>query len=204
MPTFSYSSGDPSHLTGGQNASMADIQGPLVDIRTFLNGGIGNSNLASNAGVLETQLATGSSGLAKGVFSVYRNAALSLASLGIVVFDTEEFDLSGWHDTSTGRYTPQVPGYYRLSWAVESGVGLTVDSHWQAILYKNGSLFKGGNRAMSRGAAAGLASVGSHIVVANGSTDFFDIRVFHNNGGTPALTTGLSATYFGGELVGRS
>lgn len=35
--SFQYTSGDPSHLTGGANASMADIQGPFTDLRTFLN-----------------------------------------------------------------------------------------------------------------------------------------------------------------------
>lgn len=35
--SFQYTSGDPTHLTGGANASMADIQGPFTDLRTFLN-----------------------------------------------------------------------------------------------------------------------------------------------------------------------
>src|SRR4051812_17764974 len=34
---FQYTSGDPSHLVGGGNASMADIQGEFNDIKTFLN-----------------------------------------------------------------------------------------------------------------------------------------------------------------------
>lgn len=39
MTAFAYSSGDPNNLVGGGAASMGDIQGPLVDLRTFLNGG---------------------------------------------------------------------------------------------------------------------------------------------------------------------
>jgi hypothetical protein len=35
--SFQYTSGDPSHLTGGASASMADIQGPFTDLKTFLN-----------------------------------------------------------------------------------------------------------------------------------------------------------------------
>lgn len=35
--SFQYTSGDPSHLTGGANASMSDIQGPFTDLKTFLN-----------------------------------------------------------------------------------------------------------------------------------------------------------------------
>jgi hypothetical protein len=35
--SFQYTSGDPTHLTGGGGASMADVQGPFTDLKTFLN-----------------------------------------------------------------------------------------------------------------------------------------------------------------------
>lgn len=35
--SFDYTSGNPAHLTGGQLASMADIQGEFTDLKTFLN-----------------------------------------------------------------------------------------------------------------------------------------------------------------------
>lgn len=37
MTTFAYTTGNPANLTSGANASMGDIQGPLNDLRTFLN-----------------------------------------------------------------------------------------------------------------------------------------------------------------------
>jgi len=125
VTTFAYTSGDPSHLTAAQNASMADIQGPLVDVRTFLNGNITDINLSSSAAISETKLATGSSGLAKGAFSAYRNAALSRTTGQVITFDTEEYDLSSWLDITTnpGRYTPQVPGYYDLKAAATAAPG---------------------------------------------------------------------------------
>jgi len=39
MPAFAYTTGNPNNLVANQNASMADIQGPFTDLRTFLNGG---------------------------------------------------------------------------------------------------------------------------------------------------------------------
>lgn len=36
---FSYTSGNPDNLVGGDNAAMTDIQGPLYDIEAWLNGG---------------------------------------------------------------------------------------------------------------------------------------------------------------------
>ena len=34
---FSYTSGNPDNLVGGQPAAMIDIRGPFYDIRTYLN-----------------------------------------------------------------------------------------------------------------------------------------------------------------------
>lgn len=35
--SFDYTTGNPNNLVGGQNASMVDVQGPFVDLKTFLN-----------------------------------------------------------------------------------------------------------------------------------------------------------------------
>lgn len=45
MTTFSYSSGDPTNLTGGATADMSDISGPFSDLSTFLNGNITATNV---------------------------------------------------------------------------------------------------------------------------------------------------------------
>lgn len=37
MSGFDYTSGNPANLTGGHSASMADIQGPFTDLKTYLN-----------------------------------------------------------------------------------------------------------------------------------------------------------------------
>lgn len=203
MSAFDYTSGNPNNLTAGANASMADIQGPFVDLRDFLNnGGLDTSNLATSAGIKETQLASAANGLAKGAFSAYRNAALSLTTGLTVTFDTEEFDVSGWYDTSNGRFTPQVPGYYRFSWSVTSNASITADQFWQANLHKNGTLHKDGGICFQRGTVA-VASVGTHLAVANGSTDFFTVVITHNTGAGVANSPGVAGTYFGGELIGR-
>jgi hypothetical protein len=39
MTAFQFTTGNPNNLVGNQNASMVDIQGPFVDLRSFLNGG---------------------------------------------------------------------------------------------------------------------------------------------------------------------
>lgn len=205
MTTFAYTSGDPSHLVAGTNASMADIQGEFIDLRTFLNGNISDINLSSSAAINENKLANGSSGMAKGVFNAYRNAAYSVTSNTNLVFDTELFDVSGWFDPTTGRYTPQVAGYYQLSWTVNALNGQGTDMAWLTFIRKSGTtLIASGTPGVQRGSATGAGSGGSAVVVANGSTDYFEINVQHSLGVSAGIQPGQQWTYFCGHLIGRS
>lgn len=206
MTTFAYTSGDPSHLTAATNASMADIQGPLVDVRTFLNGNISDINLSSSAAINENKLATGSSGTAKGAFSAYRSTAQSIGTGAgtVIVFDTEEFDVSGWFDIVTGRYTPQVPGYYRLSANVSSAAVQALDVGWASVIRKNGASYKNLPNNAQRNSATPVSAGGSVIAVANGTTDFFEVLHTHTAGTPTNVGGGAALTYFQGELIGRS
>ena len=143
--------------------------------------------------------------MSSGSFSAYSNAALSLSNGGVVAFDTEEWDISGWFDVTTnvGRFTPQVAGIYRLSTHVSTNVALTSSQYLQVILRKNGSNHReldfengGGSNSERNG--------GSTLVQANGSTDYFDVTICHNTGGTVALLTGYFQTIFQGELVAKT
>lgn len=49
MTTFNYTSGDPTNLTGGATANMGDISGPFADVKTFVNGNVDATNLATSA-----------------------------------------------------------------------------------------------------------------------------------------------------------
>lgn len=206
MTTFAYTSGDPSHLLAGANASMADMQGPLVDLRTFLNGNISDINLSSSAAINENKFATGSSGMAKGAFGAYRAASVNLATGAVIVFDTEEFDVSGWFDTATGKFTPQVAGYYSLSWAASSRDIQNADVAWQATLRKNGTQFKAGMIGYQRGGTFTVNSTGHvNAVQANGTTDNFDVIISHTNAGGSTFVLGAATTtFFQGHLVGRA
>jgi hypothetical protein len=50
LTTFAFTTGNPSNLTAGATASMNDIQGPLVDLRTFVNGSVDGDNLSTTVG----------------------------------------------------------------------------------------------------------------------------------------------------------
>jgi len=206
VTTFAYTSGDPAHLTAAQNASMADIQGSFVDLRTFVNGNISDINLSSSAAINENKLAVGSSGLAKGAFSAYRstNQAIATGAGTVVVFDAEEFDVSGWFDTATGKFTPQVPGYYRLSANISSAAVQAADIGWAPVIRKNGASYKNLPNSAQRNSATPVSAGGSVIAQANGTTDYFEVLHTHTAGTPTNVGGGAALTYFQGEFIGRS
>jgi hypothetical protein len=138
----------------GQSSATEDqkVRDALAAIQTDYNGNLTDANISATAGIQQSKLANGATGLAVGTFAAYRATAVALATGGTIVFDTEEVDVSGWFDTGGG--TPHASG--------------------------------------------------SHPVVANGSTDFFDIRVNHNTAASPGVAGGAAFCYFGGEMIGRS
>jgi hypothetical protein len=142
-----------------------------------------------------------------GVFSAYRAAALNLTSPAVVPFDTDNvaglaYDVSGWFDTTTnvGRFTPQVAGYYRMSWMV--GAITPVAPAWVlATLNKNGAIHKRALLATDPSGALGAFSGGTSNVFANGSTDFFEVQFFTSVAGARAISVGFDFCYFTGELI---
>jgi hypothetical protein len=188
----------------GQSSATEDqkVRDALASIQTDYNGNVTDANISATAGIQESKFATGANGLARGLFMAYRAAAQSLGTSARVDFDAEEDDVSGWN--ALNIYTPQVAGWYRFSWLVSVSTTMTLDNYFQANLWKNAALYKAAPRANFRSNLSGIFSGHSVIAKANGTTDAFDIRVEHNNGGTVALLTGPVYTYWQAELIGRS
>jgi hypothetical protein len=104
----------------------------------------------------------------------------------VVRFGEIKADVSG-ELAPTGRYTPRLAGYYRLSSIVAlahaGGAAVAV------YVFKNGALHR--TLAAYGGSPNGNYYGGDAIVYANGSTDFFDIRVWHN-AGVPVVAYGAT------------
>lgn len=130
-------------------------------------------------------------------FSVYQNTAqgsLVSATDTKVIFDTKEFDTANNFNVSTSTFTPTIAGYYQLNSCVR------VDGAQTRIilsLFKNGGLFRHGNDISN---AAGINNVGSFLVYANGTTDYFNIYIYAS-GSSPALSSGGTNIWFSGCLA---
>ena len=168
-------------------------------------GGSDYINIASSGDVTIPQdlAVTGTltvSGLQVGAgpaFSVYRNAARNITGIGwtAVLPDTEEFDTASCYDTTTGRFTPTVAGYYQINASVYSGAST---AEMIAAIYKNGTVYKYGARSASGANGANVAS----MVYFNGTTDYVEFYVYYSAAATIALNVGSTIyCYMNGALI---
>mgnify|MGYP002619999911 CR=1 FL=1 len=102
------------------------------------------------------------------------------------------FDTNNNFNLADERFTPTVPGTYLLN-----GNAFCESTNWcAAVLYKNGVVIQDSyNKTPNSG---GISSNASVIVHANGSTDYFEMRVFMT--GTQ-LIGGQTQTNFSGVLI---
>jgi hypothetical protein len=141
-----------------------------------------------------------------GAFRAHRNGvAYSAADSTFVPIDftTEEFDEEGWFDLTTNRYTPLIPGKYMLMGGngPDSGSAATTGKRHETILYKNGSAHRLFNNQQMGGGNSSTACGGA-IVDANGSTDYFELYVWHNFGAATSFTGLAMDCFFEGAHIG--
>lgn len=155
-----------------------------------------------------TTITTQNRDLAKESFRAYLNSSQTIngSSETVVLFNAEDWDVSGRHDTSTnkGRYTPQVAGYYRISCNIMFQDSLADGVQYYAKIFKNGAGEASGPVVRAGAAAAFYACGATALVKANGSTDYFEVAVWHNDSTGKALQLDRKLTYWCAELVGAS
>lgn len=98
---------------------------------------------------------------------------------------TEIIDAANVYNTSTGRYTPNVAGYYAV-YGVVQGPTNTVAS--VALIYKNGVGVATGT--YSNSATAGQRMDVYTIVQMNGTTDYLELWGFSTSAGNTASSDG--------------
>lgn len=133
-------------------------------------------------------------------FSVYGTAQTITAGIGFVavICTTETLDATSAHDTSTGRFTPQVAGYYQMNGSVSFASTAGVANKAAALL-KNGSTMIAAMGFSTGDTNPWENPSASGVVYLNGSTDYVIL-------GAQCLTTSgaLSGANFSGVLVTRT
>jgi hypothetical protein len=137
-------------------------------------------------------------------FSAYADNTLQTITSGSqqkVLFQTEEFDTDNCYANS--RFTPNVEGYYQLNAQVRLD-GSSGTGEIMVVLYKNtGEHKRGVNQQGTSIATDFFAQQVSSLVYANGTTDYFEIKVQQTSGSSMPVTTVNSPniTWFNGAMV---
>ena len=178
---------DPYNFVNGDVADADQVDARFSPLYAALDGAVDHSNMAVPK-----------------VLSAYLSAATAHLTTQGVIFNAVEFDTTGWYNAATGVFTPQVAGYYRISWQLHCGALLAADKYWTSRLLKDGLEHKRGSVSFQRGATATPRSSGTALVQANGSTTTFAVAVEHDVGGATLISGGAALTFFQAQLVGRS
>lgn len=116
-----------------------------------------------------------------------------------IIFSTIAVDADDWFNTSTGRFTPQEPGWYWIYLSVAIAPFVTVQTA-QAAIYRNGAQIVTGFIGTDVGLWSGGMQVGI-LMFLDGVDDFVEGFIFL----PPGITTvagAIDRTYMSGWRVG--
>ena len=196
-----------SIVVAGDTSGSCTLQAPAVSGSSVLTLPVATDTLVGKATTdtltnktLTSPTLTGATitvaSTANPTFSAYvaSNQSITANTFAKVPFNTEEWDTNNNYDSTTNyRFTPTVAGYYLINSAVSTIGGST---RAIASVFKNGAEDKRGNDC----AAAVNGVVVNALVYANGSTDYFEIHVYTNVGGTN-LGGGARLSYFQASMA---
>ena len=134
-------------------------------------------------------------------FMAHRNsvdqAGIAVDTATKLVANSEVFDQGGFYDTTLARWTPSA-GRYRISAAAFFSAAVVSGQQYQAMIYKNGSLFR--RSVVSASGNAGLTVAVSAVDAANG-TDFYEFFVRGAGAGTKTVSGDPANTWFEGSAL---
>ena len=111
---------------------------------------------------------------------------------------SESFDIGGCFDTSTYKFTPTVPGIYRVEACLSVTAGTSV-ADTSINIYKNGAKHSDGAYGVSSGVYRRVVT--SDLVQMNGTTDYLELYGFISGTGTLKVVSGAAETRLSVSLV---
>jgi len=166
------------------------------------DGSDGQQLTTDGAGNLSWIDGDGGGGGTSPTFSVHKNGSDQSIVSGTytkLTWSTEDFDTNNNFDLSTERYTPTVAGKYLLTATAQFntlGNGILGGVH----LYKNGTRYSTGTAVYSGNSGSSRSTV-TAVVDANGTTDYFEIYVWHNHGSDRDIEGDSDRAYFTGSRI---
>ena len=124
------------------------------------------------------------------------NQSVANGTTTIVQIATEVYDQGSVFDTSTYRFTPGIADSKFYIFGQASLGNLTVDKALWTYVYKNGSIFFS---TMNGNTQTGVNDTMAHFgfIDTPNATDYYDMRVYHNDGSSENLRVDNYETNFG-------
>jgi len=175
------------------DGSPSAITFPLYTSRSFIElaanktvGAWNLVNLSNNKDEIVHQLYVAGAG--------YSNPS---AALGTIKYTAAILNYKSWYDTTTGRFTPQIPGWYECNFNAMFSISTGVPAYVvQLHLNKNGAqhYFLGSENDYNGGFKS-LNLRGSCFVYFNGSTDYAEISYAMTNPAAVNIDAGSFMTW---------
>lgn len=133
-------------------------------------------------------------------FSAHKNGVdqtgLPNATITKVTFGTELYDLGGFYDAATSRWTPPA-GIVCISAGIHVPVTVLTPGHTNVYIHKNGVAFK-----TTFGQNVGIEGITSITISDRASgTDFYEVFVSSPSGSTYMVAGGTTVSWFMGHVV---
>jgi hypothetical protein len=179
------------------SATAASTPGVLA---VGTNGQVLTAASGQSTGLQWTTLATGST------FSgceVSQGSAQSIpnGSTTTLNFDTETFDVDGYHDTVTNNSRLTIPAGKTGYFLIYAKLNMTANAtgSYQGLITRNGSQLKtfGSKNNTSINGEPGITFVASAV-----PTNYFEFKVYQDQGGSLNTISGVTATTFGITYLG--
>ena len=209
-----------SNLATGDVIDFVILLGNVLDLGTVSDGTITNAKLAQDIISGETELASApadtdeflvsDAGTLKRIdyslikasntpnFYAHQSGGgqqtISNSTSTVLIFDQEDYDTGSAYDTSNGRFTPQTAGKYFFHSMVRLDTGDVDADAFSLSILKNGSTALFFNQFHSNYTSVAV----SGILEANGSSDYFDVKISQNTGSSKNVTTSKAYTFFQG------
>ena len=127
------------------------------------------------------------------------NVSVNNGVTATMLFGTEEVDTNSAYNPATGRFTPNVAGYYAINWFIvtnANGAGELI-----ASLNKNGVLVAWGTNQTTATAHWNGIGGSAGMIYLNGTTDYISITLTNNSGSTATILAASGLSYFSAYLI---
>lgn len=153
-------------------------------------GDVGPSGTVSSGAFIATQTAS--------------QVDLPINAFTKVLFGGAGVNQGTWFDITNSRYLPLQAGYFTFhAKVVLSGAGVLDQKPAILSFYKNGVRVWDLDKINTSGTAPQALRGGINGIIANGTTDYFELFVYHNSSATAVNTASTaSETWFSGRFTG--